>query len=232
MRRPVVAIDGPAGAGKTTVANRLAEACGLVRLDTGAMYRACALAAKRAGVQWSDAARLGPLCAGLEISLTADGGRVRVLLAGEDVSDAIRTPEMGMGASDVSVHPPVREAMVDLQRKIGMAGGIVAEGRDVGTVVFPDADAKFFLDAQSPVRARRRFIEWAEKPDRPSYETVLRDVLRRDIQDSTRGHSPLSVADDAVYVDSTVRTVDEVVEAMLGAMTPAVRALCGIGGGN
>ncbi len=226
MSRPVITIDGPSGAGKTTAAVRFAEAAGLLRLDTGAMYRACALAAKRAGVPWSDARRLGVLCAGLALAFVPGPGGIRLTLSGEDVTEAIRTPEIGMGASDVSVHPSVREAMVALQRKIGEGGGVVADGRDAGTVVFPGADAKFFLDALAAVRARRRFLEWDEGA-RPPFEEVLRDVLRRDVQDCTRDHSPLRIPPGAVYLDTTAMTPAEVVRAMLAAFSPGLRARIG-----
>jgi cytidylate kinase len=211
--RPIVTIDGPAGSGKTTVSKRLADRAGLLRLDTGATYRACALAARRSGISWDDGPKLGALCEGLDLAFRREGGELRVLLAGEDVSAAIRTPDMGMGASDVSRHPQVREALVALQRRMGAGGGVVLEGRDTGTVVFPDAEVKFFLDAAAAVRARRRFLEW--KNEAPPFEEVLRDVLRRDVQDSTRDHSPLRMAEGAVYIDSTTLTIDEVVDAMM-----------------
>lgn len=216
-RRPIIAIDGPAGAGKTTVSRRLAEAANLTRLDTGAMYRACALAARRAGIPWDDGERLGGLCRAMELELRQEGGELRVLLSGEDVSRAIRTPEMSMGASDVSRHGPVREALVALQRRLGEGGGVVLEGRDTGTVVFPGAEVKFFLDADAPVRAVRRLRELPPS-GRPSFAEVLRDVLRRDVQDCTRDHSPLKVADDAQYIDSTTLTVEEVVAVMARAV--------------
>ncbi len=213
--RPIITIDGPSGAGKTTVSRRLAEKASLTRLDTGAMYRACALAARKAGIPWSDGARLGKFCAELDLAFRkGEGGDLRIFLSGEDVSEAIRTPEISMGASEVSVHKPVREAMVALQRKLGAEGGTVLEGRDTGTVVFPDAEAKFFLDAVAAVRAKRRFLEWGAEVRKP-FEEVLREVLQRDIQDSTREHSPLRMAPDAVYIDTTTLTVDEVVGEML-----------------
>ncbi len=212
--RPVVTIDGPSGAGKTTVSKRLADATGFVRIDTGAMYRAVALAARRTGVSWDDAVRLGGVARELPCSFGAVAGAPRVFLAGEDVSEAIRTPEMSMGASVVSAHLSVREALVSKQREMGREGGVVLEGRDTGTVVFPDAEVKFFLDAVAAVRARRRYVEISPSGSQP-FEEVLRDVLRRDVQDSTREHSPLRVADGAVYIDSTTLTVDEVVAEML-----------------
>jgi cytidylate kinase len=209
-----VTIDGPSGAGKTTVSILLAEVAGLVRIDTGAMYRAVALAARRAGIPWDDGPRLGEVARGMELSFRSVAGSVRVFLGGEDVSEAIRTPEMSMGASAVSAHVPVREALVAKQREMGEGGGVVLEGRDTGTVVFPDAEAKFFLDAAVAVRALRRYRELGPAGGQ-SFEEVLSDVLRRDVQDSTREHSPLRVADGAVYVDTTTLSAGEVVECIL-----------------
>ena len=220
--RPVVTIDGPSGSGKTTVSKRLAEAAGMVRLDTGAMYRAVALAARSKGVPWDDPVRLGTVARELDLSFRTVAGEPRVFLSGEDVSLALRSPEISMGASAVSAHGPVREALVARQREMAREGGVVLEGRDTGTVVFPDAEAKFFLDAAAAVRARRRQLE-IPPPGAQPFEEVLRDVLRRDVQDSTRAHSPLRVPDGAVYIDSTTMTVDEVVERMLRRLPGAPR---------
>jgi len=212
--RPVVTIDGPSGAGKTTVSKRLAEAAGMVRVDTGAMYRAVALASQRSGVPWDDPSRLGGVARDLALSFRNVAGEPRVFLSGEDVSVAIRTPEVSMGASAVSVHGAVREALVAKQREMAREGGVVLEGRDTGTVVCPDAEVKFFLDAAAAIRARRRYLE-SSPPGGQPFEEVLRDVLRRDVRDSTRENSPLRVADGAVYIDTTTMTVDEVVGEML-----------------
>ena len=212
--RPVITIDGPSGAGKTTVSKRLAEAAGMVRLDTGAMYRAVALASRSKGVPWDDPARLGEVARTLALSFRTVAGMPRVFLSGEDVGFALRTPEISMGASAVSAYGPVREALVEKQREMAREGGVVLEGRDTGTVVFPDAEVKFFLDAAAAVRARRRYLE-SSPPGAQPFEEVLRDVLRRDVQDSTRENSPLRVADGAVYIDTTTMTVDEVVREML-----------------
>ena len=220
--RPVVTIDGPSGAGKSTVSKRLAEAAGMVRIDTGAMYRAVALAARSKGVPWSDPVRLGAVAREVDLSFRAVAGSPRVFLSGEDVSLALRAPEISMGASAVSVHGPVREALVAKQREMSREGGVVLEGRDTGTVVLPDAEAKFFLDAAAAVRARRRQLE-ISPTGAQSFEEVLRDVLRRDVQDSTREHSPLRVPDGAVYIDTTTMTVDEVVGEMLRRLPGGLR---------
>lgn len=218
--RPIVAIDGPAGAGKSTVARRVAEALGFVLVDTGALYRTVALAASRAGVAMSDATKVAAIADRLvrdhAIGFEPDSVRgVRVLLAGEDVSDAIRTPEVGMGASTVSAHPPVRAALLDLQRQAGAAGGVVLEGRDIGTVVFPDAELKFFLTARPEIRAQRRFEELALRGEKVTLESTLNDVQRRDAQDMGRATSPLRCADDAVQIDSSDMSIDDAVRVMV-----------------
>jgi len=192
----------------------LAELAGMVRLDTGSMYRACALAASRAGVPWSDDAQMGELARAIRFSFNGPDGCPGVFLDGEDISSVIRTPEMSIGASEVSILLSVREAMVAKQQELGRDGGVVLEGRDTGTAVFPDAEAKFFLDAAAAVRALRRYKE-RSSVDSQSYEQVLVEVLRRDVQDSTRKHSPLKMAPEARYIDSTTMTVDEVVEIMM-----------------
>jgi cytidylate kinase len=218
-RSPIVAIDGPAGAGKSSVARRLAEVLGFVLVDTGALYRAVALASKRAGVAWSDAEPVVALARaivarrGLSFARDAERG-VRVVLDGEDVSEAIRAPDMGMGASTVSAHRGVRDALLDLQRQAGQDGGVVLEGRDIGTVVFPDADVKFFLTARPEVRARRRYDELRAKGAAVTLEETLADVLARDVQDTNRPVAPLRQADDAVLIDNSDITVDETVARM------------------
>jgi CMP/dCMP kinase len=216
---PVVAIDGPAGAGKSTVARKLAERLGFVLVDTGAMYRCVALAAKQAGVAWSEGPSVGALAAelvaveALRFERDADR-RLRVRLSGEDVSEAIRTPEIGMGASKVSAHAEVRAALLDLQRQSGRDGNVVLEGRDIGTVVFPDADIKFFLTARPEVRARRRYDELDDKGQAVTFEQTLAETVRRDKQDIEREHAPLRQASDAIVVDSSDATADEIVDLM------------------
>ncbi len=217
--RPIIAIDGPAGAGKSTVARRLAEVLGFVLVDTGAMYRAVALAAQRSAIAWSDADRVGELAGTLvarrALAFDRDPERgVRVRLDGADVTDAIRAPDIGMGASTVSAHKTVRDALLDMQRQAGQGGGVVLEGRDIGTVVFPDADVKFFLTARPEVRARRRFDELVAKGASVSFEETLADVRRRDEQDTTRAVAPLRQAPDATLVDSSEIGVDDAVARM------------------
>jgi cytidylate kinase len=217
--RPIVAIDGPAGAGKSTVARRLADTLGFVFVDTGALYRTVAVAAKRAGVPWSDADPVGELANALvargAIAFDRDAERgVRVWLDGRDVTDAIREPDIGMGASTVSAHKAVRDALLDLQRQAGRAGGVVLEGRDIGPVVFPDAEVKFFLTARPEVRAKRRFDELTAKGQRVTLEDTMADVRRRDEQDTTRAVAPLRQAEDAMLIDNSDFGVDETVARM------------------
>lgn len=217
---PIVAIDGPAGAGKSTVARRLADALAFVLVDTGAMYRAVALAANRAGIQWSDGPGLAALAEGLvetkALAFERDPGLgVRVKLAGEDISDAIRTPEIAQGASTVSAHGQVRAVLLELQRVAGRAGGVVLEGRDIGTVVFPDAEVKFFLTASAEVRASRRHAELEAKGQSVSLADTLADVKRRDAQDEGRAVAPLKRADGAILIDSTDLSFEQTVSSML-----------------
>jgi cytidylate kinase len=202
----VIAIDGPAGAGKSTVARAVARALGITYLDSGAMYRCVALAAVRAGASLEDGAALGQLVRGLEIA-PADG---RVLLDGEDVSEAIRAPEVGAAASRVSVHPEVRDAIVERQRELIAAGDYVAEGRDIGTVVSPDASLKVFLTASDAERARRRAAETGEPP-----AEVLAAHATRDARDRGREHGALRPADDAVEIDTTALKLDDVVRRIV-----------------
>ena len=227
--RPIVAIDGPAGAGKSTVARRLADRLGFTLVDTGALYRAVALAARRAGVGWDDEANVVAVARRLEATrslvLVPDAEKgVRVMLEGADVSDAIRTPDMGMGASRVSAIAGVRAALLELQRQAGEKGGVVLEGRDIGTVVFPDAEVKFFLTASPEVRARRRYDELILRGQRVDFAATLAEVKARDENDTNRPIAPLRRADDAVLVDSSDRAVDDIVAEMARRVSAPPRA--------
>jgi len=210
----VIALDGPSGAGKSSAGRALAERLGYVYIDTGAMYRALALKAIRRGVGLAAAGLLTALLRDSAIELPAgDPGRVR--LDGEDVSGVIRSPEVTAAASQISVHPEVRSEMVARQRVLGEQGGIVMDGRDIGTKVFPDAELKFYVDADPAMRARRRHAELCEAGATVSLEEVERDLCERDHADSHRAESPLTRAEDAVIVDTTGLTPEGVIEALL-----------------
>lgn len=220
-RRPIIAIDGPAGAGKSTVARHLARYFGLLNLETGAMYRAFALKALTAGVNLDDAAALAKLADGTSIALEPTEQGNRVLLDGTDVTAQLREPAVTDGASRVSVHPAIRAWMVGLQQELGAAGGVVMEGRDIGTVVFPNADVKIFLDATPEVRGLRRYEqigqigqigqETQNPAEATQPEAIVRELRARDERDRNRKDSPLRPAEDAILLDSTHLTLDEVV---------------------
>jgi CMP/dCMP kinase len=225
-RKIIIAIDGPAGAGKSTIARHLARHFGLLNLETGAMYRAFALKALRAGVTLDNCAALEALAVGTRIRLEPGGSENRVLLDGEDVTSLIRTPAVTDAASRVSVYPPIRAWMVKLQQQLGADGGVVMEGRDIGTVVFPNAEVKIFLDAAPEVRGQRRFEQLGQtgKAHGVLPDEVNRELRARDERDRNRADSPLKPAADAVQLDSTAMTLDEavaaaeaIVEARLGA---------------
>jgi len=206
-----VAIDGPAGAGKSTIARRVAGRLGFTYIDTGAMYRAVALWGLRQSVSPDDRHRMEQLALAAEIELLP--GRIR--LNGEDVTEAIRTPEVSSGASRIAVIPGVRRAMVAKQREIGERTSVVMEGRDIGTVVFPGAEVKIYLDANPDERVRRRLAEQQQKGETVSAASVAAQMKERDQRDSTRADAPLSQAPDAVYLDSTALEIDAVEEAVL-----------------
>ena len=210
----IVTIDGPSGAGKSTISQTLAANLGYAYLDTGAMYRAVGLQMERSGIDGDDTAALGQLLADIDLQLKADGGETRVFLDGEDVSGLIRTPEMSMVASRVSAIPAVREKLTQLQREVGNRGQIVAEGRDMGTVVFPQAAWKFFLDATPAERARRRVLQLREKGQQVDEQETLRLIVERDRADSSRALAPLKPAKEALVVDSSKMTIAEVVSLM------------------
>ena len=219
--RVIVAIDGPAGAGKSTIARRVAARIGAVYIDTGAMYRAVALLALRSNTDLADAPRLEALARAAGIRFEA--GSSRVLLNGEDVSEAIRRPEVSPAASKVSAIPAVRRVLVETQRRMGAAGSVVMEGRDIGTVVFPTAEVKVFLDANPDVRAMRRVRELEQKGQAPAAAAVAQEIRERDQRDSTRADSPLLRARDAVYLDTTELSLDQAEQAILEIVRAADR---------
>lgn len=214
--RPIVAIDGPAGAGKSTVARRLAAALGYTYIDTGAMYRAVALMATRRSISFDDSDRLGDLAGALHFAFQPEGEQARLLVNGEDVSQEIRQPEISRGSSLVSRWPGVRSALVQQQRRLAEAGGVVMEGRDIGTVVFPHARCKIYLTATVDERARRRHLELTQKDRAADLEEVRREVEERDRRDMEREHSPLCKAEDAVEFYTDGLTIDEVVDRLSG----------------
>ena len=220
-----IAIDGPSGAGKSSVARAVAEKLGAIYLDTGAMYRAVGLYMLKNGVPLNDPAAIAAHCPGVDVRVGyGRDGRQCVYLGEEDVSEAIRAAEVSLAASSVSTVPEVRERMVALQRRIASGHSVVMDGRDIGTKVLPDATLKVFLTASAEVRARRRFHELAQKGMPEPYEKVLEELVRRDDVDTHRAASPLRMAEDAVEVDCSQMTLDEVVEAVAALARQALEA--------
>ncbi|MDI6773319.1 MAG: (d)CMP kinase [bacterium] len=214
-QHPVVAIDGPTASGKSTVARAVADRLGLKHIDTGAMYRSVALASMRRSVDLRDDAALTALAASLAIEFRPAPGGDRIVVDGEDVTEAIRAPEVSTAASIVSAVPGVRVALVARQQALGAAGGIVMEGRDIGTVVFPNAEVKVFLGASLEARTRRRHDELRARGVDADLDEVRRQEAERDARDETRSHSPLRPADDAVILDTTLLTLEQVVAAIV-----------------
>ncbi len=210
-----IAVDGPGSSGKGTVARGTARALGYQYVDTGAMYRSVALFSKRAGVAWTDEQAVAEIARNLRFSFVWDGDVLRIVVDEEDVSGVIRTAEIGKGASDVSALPAVRAALLDLQRGLGARGGVVMDGRDIGTVILPDAELKVFLVANLEERARRRHEELISRGGTESFEEVRSQLAYRDKQDSEREFAPLKQADDAILVDTTDMTIPEAIEATL-----------------
>lgn len=210
---PVIAIDGPSASGKGTISERVAEALGFHYLDSGALYRVVAYAAKQKGIGWANADALAKMTGILGIRFEHGA----VFLDDQEISPEIRTEEMGKGASEVSTHPQVRSALTTLQREFAQPPGLVADGRDMGSVIFPRAILKIFLTASAEVRAERRYKQLSQKGQQADYEAILRDLQLRDKRDSERSTAPLMQTPDALLLDTTQRTIDEAVEFVLDA---------------
>jgi cytidylate kinase len=211
-KKVIITIDGPAGAGKSTVSKALAEKLGYLYLDTGSLYRALAYQALKSETPLDNESALADLCSRTEIKLKNIDGKMKVFLEGMDVAENIRSEEVGVAASKISAYAAVRQRLFHLQRQAGADGKLVAEGRDVGTVVFPHADYKFYLDASMEERTKRRLNELLEKRKPAEYQSVQKDIMERDQQDTTRQLSPLKIPADAIIIDSTNLSVAEVVK--------------------
>lgn len=215
MRKLIIAIDGPAASGKSTAARLLANELSYVYIDTGAMYRACALAAQKAGVDISDEVSLRDLMADISIKISYSAVGNKIFLDDEDVTVAIRKPEISALSSAISAFAIVRERMVQLQREMGKVGAVILDGRDIGTVVFPNADLKFFFVASAEIRAKRRYDELLLGGMNPDFDTVLQEIIDRDKADSSRALAPLTPAKDAIRIDTGTLTIDEMVAKLL-----------------
>lgn len=216
-----VAIDGPSGAGKSSLARRLAKEKGYIYVDTGAMYRTIGLYALRSGAEVTNSRLISSLLPKINIEIKYDGGEQKMYLNGEDVSAMIRTEPVSMAASAVSAHPQVREFLLDAQRKMAKESNVIMDGRDIGTVILPDADVKIFLTASPEARAQRRYKELLEKGQEVNYEAVLEDINRRDYNDTHRETAPLKQAPDAVLVDTSNLNFEQSFEKLLGIINAA-----------
>jgi cytidylate kinase len=211
----IVAVDGPSGAGKSTIGKMLARTLKALYIDTGAMYRAVALAALEAGIDTAEQDAVAQVVRRSRIALQGEPATLRVMLDDRDVTDLIRTEEVTRASSVISAIPEVRRILVERQREMGREGSVVMDGRDIGTVVFPQADFKFFLTAKPEKRALRRFEEALERSSETSYRATLEDIIVRDERDSTRTDSPLTPAPDSILIDSTDLSIEQVLERML-----------------
>lgn len=222
MRKPIITIDGPSGVGKSTVSRVLADRLGYSYLNTGAMYRTVALKIFRSNIDPEDEHELMILLSKLNLSFEENGGGFRIFLDGKDVSHEIKTPEISMLASYISLKPFVREILSDIQRRIGERGNIILEGRDIGTVVFPDADVKFYLDASPEIRTSRRHREMVQMGRHIDWQEVFEDLIRRDASDTKRDISPLEPAEDAIIIESSHMTIEEVINRMLNVINKRI----------
>lgn len=218
----IIAVDGPSGSGKSSSSRLLAERLGYQYVDTGALYRIIGLLAVENHISSEDEAQLAELCDGLTLRFLPEAHGLRILLGERDVSAAIRRPEVSQMASKVSAQPLVRQKLLSVQRELGAAGGVVMEGRDIGTKVFPEADIKFYLDASPEVRGRRRYAELQQQGVTTDLQETIQEMAERDQRDSSRVHAPLQRAADAVFIDTTALPLVEVVEAMMRT----VQAVC------
>ena len=214
-----IAVDGPAGAGKSTIAKAVSKELEYIYVDTGALYRAIGLYVKEHNADTKSAEEVSALLSEIDIGIKFVDGEQRVFINGDDVSDKIRTPEISMAASDVSAIPAVREFLFELQKKLARENNVIMDGRDIGTVVLPNADIKIFLTASPEERAKRRFDELVKKGQSPIYEDVLKDIIQRDYNDSHREIAPLKQADDAVLADTTGKSLEEAVELIKGIIS-------------
>lgn len=210
-----IAIDGPAGAGKSTIARLAAGQLGFIYVDTGAMYRAMALYFLRRGANLADEEAVGTACGDIHVEIRYEAGEQQVLLNGENVTGQIRTDQVGNAASAISKYPAVRAALLELQRSLARTNSVIMDGRDIGTLVLPDADLKIYLTASTAVRAMRRYKEFLEKGVDCTLESVEQDVIRRDEQDMNRATAPLKQAEDAVYLDASDMNISQVVDKIL-----------------
>jgi len=214
----VVTIDGPSGSGKGTLSVMLAKHLGYHLLDSGALYRLVALASMNKGIDLQDEQAAADIAANLDVYFSVEGDKTSVVLEGQDVSDAIRMEAVGMNASLIAAYPKVRAALLDRQREFAVAPGLVADGRDMGTTVFPQAQTKLFLTASAEARAERRFKQLLAKGASVDMDALVKDIRERDERDSSRSVSPLKPAEDAVYIDSTSMSIEQVFAAMLAAV--------------
>jgi cytidylate kinase len=217
---PVITIDGPSGSGKGTISQLLAQKLHFNFLDSGSLYRLTALGARKRNIDWDDEDAVAEVARQLQVQFETGGDKMIIRLDGDDATDAIRREEMSLGSSKVAAHPKVRDALLDLQKSFQQAPGLIADGRDMGTTVFPDADAKIFLTASAEERAQRRYKQLMEKGESVSLRALLTDIQARDERDSQRAVSPLKPADDALILDSTTLSIVEVLDRVLDYIAP------------